>query len=222
MKIKLPAAVVLLLFSSIFFIVVVSISSWGYYCQFKGDCLVNISRYLNNLIDKKRSYTEISLAQERGVSFKFFIDKDDEQELTRLLEKAEIGESWKEGVFIGLDEESVERLKRYLPLRLTVWIEQDVIKFSSGGRTVSLNTGQSGEVVEMATGSAKARLDVRGEQDFKIEIIKPKRILEYATESGKLQISAQVYPMFPKLEKIDRMNVTVKNHNIEGEIVFKF
>lgn len=199
---------VLLIFSLAVLIITQIIPNQKYFFQFLQKSLKGESSSAEVFVDNGR------------LTFKFKIVKKDELNTGQFAQNLGIKNSVFENFSLELDKNSLDKIGPILPVKVDLDITPKRIWFSNTGLN-PLKSGLSKTTYNFATRSGKLDLKVNSPQDFDMQIIDPKVILEDATSSGKINLTSKSYAMFPILAKIDRIELRVNGRNVSGEIMLK-
>lgn len=176
-----------------------------------------VKTWLGRYHQKSIAYLQL---KDNDLEISFQIEDADKEKLDRLITDFKIGENWQKGIVLSLDSQSKQFLTELLPVKLDLTFSDGSMNFTTPA-IFTLNSSLSGEKYEYATGSGKLTLDKKSERDFNIKIYSPGDLLKGATESGKLHLSSKLFNIFPILDRIDKIDITVQNKNINGKVEYK-
>lgn len=157
--------------------------------------------------------------QDNKLRVSFDITKKDQEQLKEFSDSLGVSTDWAEGIIINLDQDTLAKLNSNLPTTVDLKIGEKEINFSNSSLP-SLESALPGNSYEFATSSGNFALKTNG-NDVKLIILDPEPLLQYATSSGKFNISSQLQPLFPMLGKIARIELSAKDKNLSGRIILK-
>ena len=173
---------------------------------------------------EKRGVLESSTAdvfiEDGYLRFTFKIDNNDKLKVIEFNRRLGVGGDYLDGVSIKLDPDSLNRLQPMLPVHVKLDFDDSKVSFSSQASNL-LSPGFSGQNYNIATGSGKLGFQAKDAQNFELQIQDPEPVLQYATGSGQLHLSTKLNPLFPILEKVSSINLTVNGKNVQGEMRLK-
>ncbi len=168
---------------------------------------------------KEKSQAELFM-EDGLLKVNFQISPDDQPAIKIFNQKLRVSEDYLQGIALKIDRDSEQKLQSYLPLNLILDIETDRITFQSGlvpGFVSSFVT----ETKEIATGSSKLKLSQYSPTEFALEIRDPEPLLQYATASGQFVLSDKLSPVYPILERISTIEMSVNGKSLSGEVRLK-
>lgn len=184
---------------------------------------VFLSGFIGRLVDNAnlipKSTAEISISGEKLV-IKFNILDKDKKAVSDFSSNLNVRDNWIEGISLSLDKKSLDGLAPILPAKVNLKFTSKRADFISSDLP-SLRTSAGSTKYEFSTGSAGLKLNMRGEQDYGLEINKPEQLLNYATMSGQITLSKKLDPVFPLFSKIARIELRVNGKNINGFVELK-
>ena len=171
--------------------------------------------YFVNLSSK--SY--IDLSDQGGLSLKVSIDPKDEKIYRQFLANANAQDL--RDLKLNLDKETMTNLDKILPQRVNLRFKNSKDLMFSSQRGISLKSSYTGQEYNLATGSARAHFSLRGDKDYSAEITDPAPLLKEATSSGSFYLAPPLQGLFPILDKVATIKISVDNGNISGEVKLK-
>jgi hypothetical protein len=173
---------------------------------------------------QQRGVLEASTAeffiQEGYLKFNFKVTNNDKLKAIEFNRRLGVGGDYLEGISFKLDPDSLNKLQPIMPIHVNLNIDDDKVTFSSKGSNL-LSPGFSGQNYNIATGSGKLSFQAKDSQSFDLQIQDPEPVLQYATGSGQLHLSSKLNPMFPILQKVATIKVSVDGKNVNGEVTLK-
>lgn len=163
----------------------------------------------------KKSTASFSI-QGSNLKIDFDIVDTDSEKARKFSKSLGVEESLKDGIKVELDKASLEWLEERIPKKVYLGFSGDSISFNSGPVYV-LNNALPQEKINFSTGSAKLNLARKRNGDFSLNLKKPQDLFFYATSSGKLMVSEKDL-LFPILNKIDTIEITLKEKSLKGKI----
>lgn len=158
--------------------------------------------------------------EEKALKLEFNITREDKQKMQSFNKNLNIDDDYLKGVSLELDDESIQRLKEFLPLNIALTIEPNKVTFGSS----ILPTFASSlikETKEFATGEGKLKFTKSTDTEFQLILENPKPLLQYATESGKVMMSDKLHLLFPILDRVGTIEMLVNGKSVSGEIRLK-
>ncbi len=168
---------------------------------------------------KEKSQARVYLA-DGSLKVNFQISTVDQSAVKAFNQKLGVSDEYLQGVAIKIDSESQQKLQSFLPVNLTLEIEDDRIIFQNGiiaGFASSLVT----KTMEYATGSSKLKISHYSPTEFLLDITDPEPLLQEATASGKFVLSDKLLPLYPILERVSTIEMSVNGKSVSGEVKLK-
>ncbi len=169
------------------------------------------------VLEKSSAMTKINNTQ---VSVNFRILPQDKATQSQFASDLGVGNDWSRGFSLNLNQDTINLLKSSLPQNLFLDFCSKDLKFSSL-KIPLLSSALVGQEYDFATGSAVLHLKAINTSDYSLTITDPKDLMDYATSSGELYVSAQLALLFPILDKIDTIRVNSLQGTMQGEILLK-
>jgi len=168
-----------------------------------------------------RSSSSVELYQEGDtLKVKFKLIEQDKPQFLVLSEKLGVNNAWQEGIGMGLDEESMNSIRPYLPLKSDVHLNGNTIQLT-GSSFNFMPSGGGGEEISFATDGGTLRY-TGGQTTASVYMEKPSSLVSYATASGKLNLSRKIESeLFSLSDKIATIDMHIKGKSVEGKIVLK-
>lgn len=142
------------------------------------------------------------------------IDQDSAIKLSKTLG---VNTNWTGGIELELDKQSLEWIEDKNPEKVYLDFSDDSISFNSSP-VYALNNVLPEERINFSTGSARLNLVRKRNGDFNLKLKDPQDLIFYATSSGKLTISEKMQILFPILNKIDTIDITLQEKSVKGRI----
>ncbi len=155
-----------------------------------------------------------------NLKIEFDILNKDQERAKKLSKSLGVDTSWQKGIEIGLESFSLEWLENRLPLKAYLDFEENSLKFNSGP-FYTLNNALPEEKMNFSTGAGNLNLTKKRNGDFSLRLKEPEVLLFYATSSGKLKLSEKIQILFPIINKIDTIDITLQEKNIKGRVSLK-
>lgn len=168
---------------------------------------------------KEKSTARVFL-EEGSLKIVFDIADEDKANLGKYNNKIGVSSAYLEGLAFKIDDNSQKKLNSFLPLHLDLQIMPDEINFQSGivpGFASSLVT----ETKEIATESGKLKFAQYSQNEFQLEIVDPSPLLKYATSSGQFVLSEKLLQLYPILERVGTIKMSVNGKSVSGEVRLK-
>lgn len=183
------------------------------------DFLIQKTQDTIELVSKK-SKVEASLEGD-NLKINFLVVDGDKEKVNDLLSNLGVDQKILEGMVLNLDPTSSSSLKRYLPQEANLKLEDKKITLKSNSLSdIKLSSGIPEKKYELASNSAKLTIS-ESVGSYDIEIYEPSEILNYAQSSELIHLSDSLSDLFPILSKIVRIDLSLKDNNLSGEIVLR-
>ncbi len=179
--------------------------------------LFGLEQTLSSL--QQKSTAEVFLEGNK-IKARFNIGPKDKPSALAFSQNLGIGDGWMSGVSATLDDQSLEKLSKILPVKLNLKFSGEGASFETLGLP-SLESGLSKSEYNFATESGRLTLKTQDNNDFSLEVSDPGPLLNYATVSGQFRASAKVVEMVPILSKMAKIEVRVNGKNVRGEVKLK-
>lgn len=176
----------------------------------------NISRS-KPWIQSSQAYINI---ERENVQIKFKVASGDQSLIKQFSSNLGVSEEYLSGISFEVDENTKANLEQFLPINVNLDISPKRMGFFTPG-IKGLESSLIKDKLEFATGSSKLDLKVRGDKEIELEIQDPEPMLKYATNSGQINLSDKLEPLFPIMEKIATIKLEINGNHLEGEIVLK-
>ncbi len=135
-------------------------------------------------------------------------------------QKIGLKDEYLDGIAVKLDAVTAQKLQDFLPLHLVLQIDSDSIRFQSG-----LVTGFASSLVsetkEFATESGKLKYVQYSPTEFQLKITEPYPLIKYATSSGQFVLSDKLLQVYPILERVGTIEMSVNGKSLSGEVKLK-
>jgi hypothetical protein len=178
-----------------------------------------VTNFLLNKGVLERSSTDLYI-EDGYLKFKSKITNNDKLKVIEFNRRLGVSGDYLEGVAIKLDPDSLSKLQPLMPVHVSLDFDNDRVNFFSQGKNL-LSPGFSGQNANISTGSGKLSFQANNAQSFNLEIQDPEPVLQYATQSGQLHLSSKLNGLFPILDRVAIINLTVNGKNINGEVKLK-
>jgi len=124
------------------------------------------------------------------------------------------------GFEVGLDKASIEKIRKILPVSLNLEFEEEKVIFNSD-QVFALSVPAKFQETEISTLSSKLNTKYSNERDFEVSIEDPEIFLTESIKSGRFRVSSKIFPLFPIISKISKIDLKVQGKSIEGKIELK-
>ncbi len=155
-----------------------------------------------------------------NLKIKFEIAEGDKQVFSQIKQKLEIDSNIEQGLDIGLDPKTAEKIKNNLPTSVNLSFRENKLQFSNN-ILPSLKSSEAGEKVEYASGSGKLNYQTDGSNSMYINLENPSEFIKESTKAGSIYLSENSQSLFKVLSKIATIELNVNGKNISGEIALK-
>ena len=167
----------------------------------------------------EKSTVNISIKDD-NLRFDFNIKENEALEVNNFSEKLGISNSWMNGFEVGLDKASIEKIRKILPVSLNLEFEEEKVIFNSD-QVFALSVPAKFQETEISTLSSKLNTKYSNERDFEVSIEDPEIFLTESIKSGRFRVSSKIFPLFPIISKISKIDLKVQGKSIEGKIELK-
>jgi hypothetical protein len=167
----------------------------------------------------KRS-TVLIFVDNQKLKLKFNIEEKDKQNMNLFAQNISSQSAWLNGVGIGLDQNTLNKLSQSLPLTLNLRVTPKSLVFYNNG-VPNLSSSLPQTHYQLATASSFLNWESSSAENFSLEVKDPKPLFDVATSSGRIDLSAKMEGLFPTLEKIATIKLEVRGDNIKGEIILR-
>ncbi len=167
----------------------------------------------------KKSKVDIFL-EGNLIKMVFDLTESDKKTAIGLSNKLGISADWISGLSFRLEDQSLGRVAKVLPLSSEIVVTDKVIRLLNGYKL--LTSGSSKAVTTFATGEGRLNLKYGSDQNFDLEVINPEELVAYATQSGQVsglsELQSLLFLLSSKMSKID---LSIEGKNLSGELIFK-
>lgn len=153
----------------------------------------------------------------------FTIAPKDRESLEKFSRNLGLEEDFTKGVAVGLDEQSVNFLKNFLPKEVNLQIRPKSIEFQSQVPLGLLSQVSEEKFLQSASGDGNFKVKDLGGGSFEVEIDNPEQVLSSATASGQLKLSQEASDrsLWQMLAKLAKIKVSVDRHTLWGVVVLR-
>src|SRR3989344_325503 len=160
----------------------------------------------------KSSQAKLSL-DGNNLKINFDVIEEDKQRFATVLRSLELDRNIEQGISIGLDSKSSEKIKNNFPVSVDLKFEEKGIKFSNNILPV-LKSSQVGEAKEYASGSGKLSYKTDGSDSLYLTVKDPGEFIKNATSSRVIYLSENSQSLFKVLSKLATIEISVNGKNI--------
>ncbi len=168
---------------------------------------------------KEKSQARVFM-EDGSLKISFQITADDRKVLQTFNQKIGLKDEYLDGIAVKLDAVTTQKLQDFLPVQLVLQIDSDSIRFQSG-----LVTGFASSLVsetkEFATESGKLKYVQYSPTEFQLKITEPYPLIKYATSSGQFVLSDKLLQVYPILERVGTIEMSVNGKSLSGEVKLK-
>ncbi len=153
----------------------------------------------------------------------FNIAPKDRESLEKFSRNLGLEEDFTKGVVVGLDEQSLNFLKNFLPREVNLKVRPKSIEFQSQAPLSLLSQTSEEKFLQSASGDGNIKVKDLGGGSFEVEIDNPEQVLASATASGKLKLSQEAADrnLWQILAKLAKIKVSVDGRALWGDVVLR-
>lgn len=154
------------------------------------------------------------------LKFKFDIKSADRPTVEKLSQNLGVNDLWTQGIKLSLNQESLDKIKPILPLKLNLSFKERQVNFSNG-QILKLDSGLRPKEVNIASAGGTLKLKGSGVSDFDLNIVEPAIVLRESSNSGKLYYSSALSGLYPLLARVYTIDLRVSGKSIVGSVKLK-